>query len=115
MRALLILLFSVSLACASLGEEAISPVLPPHFGETSTKADLAVAAERGARVAAADIKRGVMRILTYGRLGQLATGSDETTGYPVQPVAGCLVTERFLAEVEAYNDTMRKWHAAQKQ
>jgi hypothetical protein len=114
MRAFLLFLFSVSLACASFGEEAISPVLAPNFGETSTKADLAAAAARGARVAATDIKLGVKRILTYGRLGQLATGSDPTTGYPLQPVAGCLVTQRFLAEVEAYNDTMRKWYAAHR-
>jgi hypothetical protein len=44
----------------------------------------------------------------------LATVSDEATGYPAQPVARCLVTQRFLAEVEAYNDTMRKWYAAHK-
>lgn len=114
MRAFLVVLFSVSLAYASFGEEPTSPVLPPRFGETSTKADLAVAAERGARVAATDIRRGVKRILTYGRLSEFATGSDPTTGYPEQAVAGCLVTKRFLVEVDAYNDTMRKWYAAHK-
>ena len=115
MRAFLVILFSFSLQCASPGQFADPPVFPPNFGETSSKEALAVAAERGARVAAVDIRRGVKRILTYGRLGQLATGTDPVTGYPVQPVATCLVTQRFLAEVEAYNDTMRRWHAAHKQ
>jgi hypothetical protein len=35
---------------------------------------------------------------------------DDATGYLVQVLAGCVVTEPFVAEVEAYNIAVRAFH-----
>ena len=93
-----------------------SPIPPPRDGESSSSAAVAAAKERGAQSAARDIKSSILRILDYGAPLPPNTGRrvDRDTGYPLESIAGCVVTERFVAEVDAYNNAMRKWHAKHK-
>jgi hypothetical protein len=39
---------------------------------------------------------------------------DDATGLTVEVAGGCAVTKSFVAEVDAYNDAVRKWHAGAK-
>ena len=91
-----------------------SPIPLPHDWDRDDAKTLAAAKERGARSAMHDIKRGVLRILTWG--GPIAPGfglpaNDPETGYRYEWIAGDAVTERFRVEVRAYNDAMLAWHA----
>ena len=73
------------------------------------------AKDRGAETAAGDIKGGKLRILYFGK--PWSGGKplvDESTGYRVQIVGGCVVSDSFVAEVDAYNRAMRDWHAKYK-
>jgi hypothetical protein len=93
-----------------------SPILPPRESESSSPQALAAAKERGTRAAAHDIQRGTVRILDYGMPLPSNSGhrTDRITGYPLESIAGCVVTERFTTEVEAYNDAMRTWQTKHK-
>ena len=89
-----------------------SPIRSPEMGANGTAEELAAAKRQGAETAAQDIKAGLFRILYYGE--PFPTGKplvDAATGYRTQIVAGCLVSSRFVAEADAYNQTMRDWHA----
>lgn len=116
MKMLLSALFAASVALSGMAAMDDSPIPPPRASESSSSKALAAAKERGARAAARDIKRGVMRILDYGAPLPPNTGrrTDHVTGYPLQSIAGCVVTERFRTEVEAYNSAMKIWHAQHK-
>ncbi len=98
-------------ASASSASEASPIVASPFSTETSPKA-VEAAKKRGAASAARDIEAGVFRILSYGKQPAPTTQPrlDAATGYRIQPVAGCIVSEPFCAEVQAYNQTMREWH-----
>jgi hypothetical protein len=117
MKAILVLCAYAITVVASLGAPDQSPIPPPRDGESDTPKSLAVAKERGIHSAQSDIKRGVFRILDFGEPLPPGTGRrvDPQTRYPLESIWGCVVTERFTTEVEAYNDTMRAWHAKHKQ
>src|SRR6266513_2940862 len=108
MRAILL----ASVLAATMAGDAIasdeSPIPPPREGESESAQAVASARERGVRSAQADIRRGVFRILDYGEPLPPDAGQriDLETRYRLESVAGCEVTKRFAAEVEAYNDTM---------
>lgn len=87
------------------------------YGENESPKSLATATARGVDSAQADIKRGVFRILDYGEPLPPGAGRrvDPQTRYPLEPIWGCVVTERFTTEVEGCNNTMRAWHAKHKQ
>lgn len=92
-----------------------SPIISPEMGTNSSPKDIEAAKLQGAATATKDIKAGEFRILYFGL--PWSTGKplvDEATGYRVQIVAGCMVTSQFSAEVYAYNETMRDWHAKTK-
>ncbi len=73
------------------------------------------ARERGAATAARDIKDGRPVILYYGRpWSQGKPLVDDATKLPVVVVGGCVVSEVFVAEVEAYNTAIRAWHDRKK-
>jgi hypothetical protein len=102
-----LLLFAAPLL---FGED--SPILSTAISADDSPAAVAAARDRGAASAGEDIKRGTLRILYFGL--PWSSGKrliDESTGYRVQVVEGCVVTGQFAAEVEAYNHTMREWHA----
>jgi hypothetical protein len=89
-----------------------SPIISPEMGTNSSPKDIETAKLQGAATATKDIKAGELRILYFGE--PWSNGKplvDEATGYRVQILAGCVVTSQFVAEVEAYNKTMRDWHA----
>src|SRR3954468_12080284 len=115
MRALLLVAIFAAVGASTTirAAEQQSPITPPSAGESGSRQTLAAARERGARSAHADIKRGAFRILDFG--GPLLPGAtnrrDSQTGYPLVSIWGCIVTERFTTEVEAYNGTMRAWEA----
>ena len=88
------------------------PIRSPQMGTNATAEEVETAKRQGAETAAQDIKAGVFRILYYGE--PFPTGKplvDTATGYRTQIVAGCIVSSRFVAEADAYNQAMRDWHA----
>lgn len=114
MIVLLATLIIASVAWPALAGEK-SPIISPEMGTNSSPKDIDAAKLQGAATATKDIKSGALRILYFGK--PWSTGRplvDEATGYRVQIVAGCKVTSQFVAEVEAYNKTMRDWHARTK-
>ena len=73
------------------------------------------AKKRGAATAARDIKAGRPVILYYGRpWSQGKPLVDDATKLRVVVVAGCFVSEVFVAEVEAYNTAIHDWHDRNK-
>jgi hypothetical protein len=113
MRMPLILFFTAAVfvfGSVSAAEE--SPVSSADIAADHRPAAVAAGRARGAATAARDIKAGTLRILYSGKpwsVGQPLVDVD--TGYRVLIVGGCTVTERFSAEVEAYNGVMRAFHA----
>ena len=110
---LISLLFTLAATLALRGEG--SPITSPPISANDSPATVAAARECGATSAAKDIKAGAFRILYFGI--PWAVGKplvDEATGYRVQVVEGCVVGTAFAAEVNAYNNAMRDWHAKQK-
>ena len=98
-----------SLVLISAGEPRIKS---PPMGVDNSPATTERARKRGAETAAADIKAGRAVILYYGE--PWSSGKpllDDATGLPVVIVGGCTVMPPFVAEVEAYNATIRAWHA----
>lgn len=116
MKLLLSALFAAMITLPGVAATWESPVPPPNETESSSPKVLGAARTRGARSAARDIKQRVFRILDYGGPlpPHMGRRSDLTTGYPLESIAGCVVTERFIAEVDAYNTEMRNWHAKHK-
>jgi hypothetical protein len=111
-----IIIFSLTLMSAVaawpiLAEET-SPIISPEISTNNKPEAIAAAKKLGKQSAQRDIKAGAFRILYYGK--PWSTGKplvDETTGYRVQIIAGCSVSEPFIAETAAYNQTMRDWHS----
>ena len=75
--------------------------------------ELAAARVRGAENAARDIHAGTLRILSLDKsLPSSKQLIDEVTGYRVELVGDPNPSVAFVAEVEAYNQVMRDWHAS---
>ncbi|MDQ3622115.1 MAG: hypothetical protein M3463_06460 [Verrucomicrobiota bacterium] len=90
-------------------------VKAPRISSDNTPEAIARAKQQGAETALVDIKARRPVILHFGipwSAGKPLV--DDTTGLRVQIVAGCTVTGAFAAEVNAYNDTIRAWHAENK-
>lgn len=69
------------------------------------------AAQRGAATAARDLAAGSPVILYCGEPWSAGKPLvDEATELPVEVVAGCNISEEFIAEVAAYNAAIREWH-----
>lgn len=98
------------LSCSTFAADE-SPIVSKEISTDNSPAAVAAAKERGAATAAKDIKAGTLRILYYGKPWGGKTLIDEATGYRVQIVAGCDVSEVFVAEVEAYNSAVCAFHA----
>jgi hypothetical protein len=76
-------------------------------------AALSAARTKGAEHAARDIQSGMLRILTLEKSWPVGKPLvDEATGYKVEIVADRANNEVERAEMDAYNQTMREWHAA---
>lgn len=76
---------------------------------------LAIAKSGGAAMAKNDIQAGLLRLLDPGKLA--STGApvmDALTGYQIQGISGCDISEALQAEVAAYNQIMRDWRARNK-
>ena len=86
--------------------------------DEESPAAVAAAEVAGAADAARDIAAGKLQILRYGLAPPARPGPiqdrDEETGYIIYDTNQCVPTSAFLAHVHAYNDAMRKWHAAHK-
>jgi hypothetical protein len=92
-----------------------SPIASAEVSTNNSPKAIAAAKERGATSAAKDIKAGKFRILYFGKPWSAGKPlMDDATGYRVEIVAGCVVGEEFVAEVEAYNGAMRTWHSKHK-
>lgn len=71
-----------------------------------------VAIERGVALANKDILAGILRILTHGKPADTSAPMiDAVTGYRIQIIEGHDVSISLPDEIEAYNQTMRDWHA----
>ena len=89
-----------------------TPIRSPEMAANGSAEELEAAKRQGAETAAQDIKAGVLRILYYGK--PFPTGKplvDAGTGYCLQIVGGCSLSNCFVAEVDAYNQAMCDWHA----
>ncbi|MFA5190772.1 MAG: hypothetical protein WC740_08600 [Verrucomicrobiia bacterium] len=92
-----------------------SPITSSEMSTNNSPEAIAAAKNRGQETATKDIKAGELRILYFGKPWSASKPLvDETTGYRVQIVGGCCVSEAFVAEVAAYNATMRDRHAKTK-
>jgi len=92
-----------------------SPITSSQISGDISPTAIATAKKQGAETAAKDIKNGTLRILYFGKPWSVGKPLvDEVTGYRVLIVGGCDVSSPFVAEVEAYNSTMRQWHAKEK-
>lgn len=88
-----------------------SPISSTAISTDNSPAAIAAAKERGAATASKDIKRGTLRILYYGKPWSIGKPLvDDATGYRIQVIAGCDITEPFVAEIEAYNNAVRAFH-----
>jgi hypothetical protein len=98
-----------------LAERFLKRVHAPELGGDDSDAAVEKAGKRGAETATADIKAGRPVILYYGKPWSAGKPLvDDGTGLKVEVVGGCGVTKAFVAEVDAYNATVRAWHAKQK-
>jgi hypothetical protein len=115
LRSALLLVGVVAIIIGSpLGAAEDSPISSNAISSDNSAAAIAAAKVRGATTASRDIAAGTLRILYYGKPWSAGKPLvDDATGYRVQLLAGCVVTEPFVAEVEAYNSAMREWHAKQ--
>ncbi|MDZ4405869.1 hypothetical protein [Prosthecobacter sp.] len=107
----------LSIFIASLGSNSIlvaddSPISSTGIVTDNSPAAIAAAKERGTATATKDIKAGTLRVLYFGKPWSVGKPLvDDATGYRVQILAGCDVTATFVAEVEAYNNAVRAFHA----
>jgi hypothetical protein len=110
--ALLLLVVTATIATHPLRAAEDSPISSHAIAADNSAAAIAAAKERGAASASKDIEAGTLRILYYGKPWSVGKPLiDDQTGYRIQLLAGCVVTEPFVAELEAYNSAMRQWHA----
>jgi hypothetical protein len=92
-----------------------SPIISPAVSIDRSPKAIAAAKQHGQKSAEKDINAGEFRILYYGKPWSVGKPLvDDITGYRVQIVAGCDVSEPFVAEVTAYNNAMRDWHSNTK-
>jgi hypothetical protein len=99
---LLLSLFLAGLVTGSAFAADESPISSTSISNDNSPAAVA---------AAKDIKAGTLRILYFGKPWSAGKPLvDDGTGYRVQVLAGCVVTEPFVAEVEAYNSAVRAFH-----
>ena len=104
-------------AVATIATDDTPPISTPITPTDDRPAAIAVAAKQGEANARRDIEAGRLRIVypsetafIFGPQGHF----DPETGYPRYPIAACTAGRAFDAEVEAYNRSMREWHAKQK-
>jgi hypothetical protein len=70
---------------------------------------LAEARQKGEARAKADMAKGTMQILYYGKPWSVGKPLvDDQSGLPVIIVEGCCVMPDFVAEAQAYNAAMRQ-------
>ena len=106
-----ILALAFAFGCGSVFAADESPISSTAISTDNSSAAVAAAKQRGAATAAKDIKAGTLRILYFGKPWSVGKPLvDDATGYRIQILAGCDVTEPFAAEVQAYNNTMRAFH-----
>ncbi len=111
---------SIIVIAATIGSSVIglaedTPITSSQISGDNSPTAVATAQRRGTETATKDIKNGTLRILYFGEPWSVGKPLvDDATGYRVQIVGGCDVTAPFVAEVEAYNATMRQWHAKEK-
>jgi hypothetical protein len=107
--AFIVALFLTTLASSVAGESRIKS---PEISSDNSPEAVARAKQQGTETALADIKVGHPVILYIGLPWSVGKPLvDDATGLPVEIVAGCTVTGVFSAEVNAYNDAVRAWHA----
>ena len=102
--------------CGATDEKEVTVTLETVDEESPAAVEAAKAA--GAAHAATDIAAGKLQILRYGLAPPESPGPvrdrDEETGYPIYDLNNCMPTPALMEHVHAYNETMRKWHAAHK-
>ncbi len=72
--------------------------------------------QRGERIARADLAKGTMQILYFGKPWSRGRPLvDDDSGLPVRIVAGCCVGKDFVDETDAYNHVMREAAKAKRE
>jgi hypothetical protein len=111
---------SMIVIAATLGSSLISvaedsPITSNQISADNSPTAVAAAKKRGKEAADKDIKKATFRILYFGAPWSAGKALvDDTTGYRVMIVGGCVATSAFVTEVEGYNSAMRQWHAKEK-
>ncbi len=113
-------LLCVAVSTLSAGDD--SPIKSPVISADNSPEVIAAARVIGGATAAKDARAGRLRIIDYGEPEPIALGPvirvperyDPETGYRMFGITGCEATGLFRAEVAAYNEVMRKWHAEHK-
>ena len=108
-RALFVTVFLWSMSC-TFAEPADSPIKADLSSADNSNQAIKSAVKRGSESAQHDIEKKTFRILYFGEPWSMGKPLvDDTTGFPILIVGGCVVTKAFVAEVDAYNTTMREW------
>lgn len=103
----------IALAYVTLAPQVFCQTNPPAAQSTNAEAE---AKQKGEDRAKADIAKGTMQILYYGKPWSMGRPLvDEETQLPVKIVAGCCVMPDFVAETDAYNAVMREAAKERKQ
>ena len=120
--------FTIVLACTLLfgapgvfsADQSITVTLEDTLDQPKrdvhSPAAVLAARDAGNAQAIADISTGKLQIIYYGEPAppQLETLRDSETGYSIRYIPNCTSTAAFEAYVAAYNQTVRKSHAAHK-
>lgn len=86
--------------------------VPSAAGTVENNKARNITIERGVALANKDIQAGILRILTHGKPADTSAPMiDAVTGYRIQLIEGGDVSISLPDEIEAYNQTMRDWHA----
>ena len=94
------------LICVVAPQWGICQTNSPAGESTNT---LAQAKQKGETQAKADIVKGTMQILYYGKPWSIGKPLvDDQSQLAVEIVSGCCVTPDFVAETDAYNAVMRQ-------
>ncbi len=112
MKYLVVLVMVLFVVVVAGGEPEKPPIKAPQISSDNSPRAVQDAERRGAQTAAEDINAGRVVILYYGKPWSVGKPLvDDATGLPVKIVGGCDVTGVFVAEVAAYNEAIRAWHA----
>jgi hypothetical protein len=83
----------------------------PNADTSTADHRLAIAYNRGAAEADAEIRRGEASIYTWGTTDQPLEFLDRGTGLPIKVIAGCVISEENIERAKGHDDRIRRYVA----